>query len=35
MHMLLYSKFGFTPLKSPERYMELHNSRCLQKEGLL
>src|SRR5579872_2005293 len=20
----LYSKFGFTPLKSPERYMELH-----------
>jgi GNAT superfamily N-acetyltransferase len=21
----LYSKFGFTPLKSPDRYMELHN----------
>jgi GNAT superfamily N-acetyltransferase len=22
----LYSQFGFTPVKSPERYMELHNS---------
>jgi len=22
----LYSQFGFTPLKSPERYMELHNA---------
>jgi N-acetylglutamate synthase-like GNAT family acetyltransferase len=21
----LYSQFGFTPLKSPERYMEIHN----------
>jgi GNAT superfamily N-acetyltransferase len=21
----LYSQFGFTPLKSPERYMEMHN----------
>jgi GNAT superfamily N-acetyltransferase len=21
----LYSKYGFTPLKTPERYMELHN----------
>jgi hypothetical protein len=20
----LYSKFGFTPVKAPERYMELH-----------
>jgi N-acetylglutamate synthase-like GNAT family acetyltransferase len=22
----LYSQFGFTPLKAPERYMELHNA---------
>lgn len=22
----LYSQFGFTPVKSPERYMELHNA---------
>ncbi len=24
---MLYAQFGFTPLKAPERYMEIHNPR--------
>lgn len=28
----LYSKFGFTPLKSAERYMELHNPSVYKEE---
>ena len=29
----LYSQFGFTPLKSPERYMELHNAAVYKDLG--
>jgi len=30
----LYSRFGFTPVKAPERYMELHNADIYER-GLL
>ena len=29
----LYSQFGFTPVKAPERYMELHRPGCLRDQG--
>lgn len=29
----LYKQFGFVPVKSPERYMELHNSMVYESEG--
>jgi GNAT superfamily N-acetyltransferase len=29
----LYAQFGFTPLKTPERYMELHRSEIYQTEA--
>jgi GNAT superfamily N-acetyltransferase len=29
----LYSKYGFTPLKTPERYMEKHDPSVYQKEA--
>lgn len=29
----LYAKFGFTPVKSPERYMELHRPDAYQMKG--
>jgi GNAT superfamily N-acetyltransferase len=29
----LYSKFGFAPVKSPERYMERHNPDVYQAQG--
>ena len=28
----LYQQFGFTPVKSPERYMELHNPAVYDQE---
>ena len=28
----LYKQFGFTPVKSPERYMELHNAAVYERE---
>ena len=28
----LYEKFGFTPLKRPQRYMELHDPEIYQRE---
>jgi GNAT superfamily N-acetyltransferase len=30
----LYKQFGFAPVKSPERYMELHNPKVYESEGL-
>jgi GNAT superfamily N-acetyltransferase len=27
----LYAKFGFTPLKTPERFMELHDPKVYQR----
>jgi len=30
----LYSQFGFTPVKSPESYMELHNPGVYSSEAL-
>jgi len=29
----LYAQFGFTPVKSPERYMELHRPEVYEKPG--
>jgi N-acetylglutamate synthase-like GNAT family acetyltransferase len=29
----LYSRFGFTPLKSPERHMEIHNANVYNSGG--
>jgi hypothetical protein len=30
----LYSQFGFTALKSPERHMEIHNPNVYKREGV-